>query len=269
MIHVITARNRAPYKSQLEQMFRLRHEIYVKERGWTALESEDGLEMDDYDDERTIYCLAIDDSGEVLGGLRLYPTTGPHLLLDHFPNLVDGEIPRGPDIYELTRYFIAPNRRDGGRPIRGELMCAMFEFAMARQLTSISLTCDTFFLPGIIRTGWKVRHLGVPADYDEGSAMAVLIPVDQEHLNCTRDAFEIDHPTLFVLPEHLAPETDFPMVTEIARLFDAMNRIEDAQSREAFEMFLNGLADGDADFSGGVERIADLITHPTRTTQEA
>ena len=85
-IHVITRDNRQRYGSMLEQHFRLRHEIFVGERGWNALRQTDGLDVDRYDDENAVYLLAADND-RVVGGLRLYPTLLPHMLSETFPHL--------------------------------------------------------------------------------------------------------------------------------------------------------------------------------------
>ena len=53
-VHIITSANRAVYGRELEQMHRLRHEIFVEELGWTDLWSAEGVERDDFDDEHAV-----------------------------------------------------------------------------------------------------------------------------------------------------------------------------------------------------------------------
>lgn len=90
----------------LDQMFRQRHEIYIKERGWTGLPSgEAPLERDEFDTPDAIYLLALDDRENALGGSRLLPTTKPHLFGEKFLHLARTRgVPKGDDIYELTRF---------------------------------------------------------------------------------------------------------------------------------------------------------------------
>ena len=66
-IHVVTRDNRHLYGNELQQYFRLRHEIFVEERGWKDLYRPDGLEIDRYDNEHAVYLLAIDRE-RVVGG---------------------------------------------------------------------------------------------------------------------------------------------------------------------------------------------------------
>src|SRR5256885_15204755 len=86
MIHVITSANRGLYGDELQEHFRIRHAIYVGERGWKALERADGLEKDQFDTGDAIYILGIE-GGRVVGGSRLVPTIKPHLLSEIFPYL--------------------------------------------------------------------------------------------------------------------------------------------------------------------------------------
>ena len=97
MIYLIDHGNRPAYLKQLEEMFRIRHDIYGGQRGWTALANPDGRDVDQYDTEDTIYLLGLDQMGRVYSGLRLNPTTGPHLINTVFPHAVSFEpIPVGP-----------------------------------------------------------------------------------------------------------------------------------------------------------------------------
>ena len=113
MIHIVTAANRRAYGAELAQHFRLRHDIYVAERGWKELARPDGLERDQFDNDDATYVLAVDDN-RVIGGSRLIPTLKPHLLSEVFAGLaaVRG-VPRGDDIVEWTRMFVVKERREG------------------------------------------------------------------------------------------------------------------------------------------------------------
>lgn len=259
MIHVITKDNRAPYEPQLEAMFRLRHQIYVDGRGWEALRRPDGREIDAYDTDEAVYFLRLNDRGDVLGGLRLAPTDRPHLLQDVFPHLCNGDIPCGPDIHEFTRYFVTPGYEAAKVEITGELLSAMFEFAMARSLTAISLTCDTFFLSRILEMGWEVKHLGLPQAYREGTAMAVLIPADARHLRATQTAHGIAYPSMFELPAGVAGDIGIEDAIQLSEFVTAWSRIPDAQARGAALSFIEALGEGHADLTGGVEAIAEMI----------
>lgn len=189
MQYVIDRRNRSAFAVQLEEMYRIRHRIYVEGRGWRALARPDRREIDEFDTEDAIYLLGLDSNGRVQSGLRLLPTTGPHLMRDIFPHaLTWGRVPNDNRIYEITRYFLTDEPADRGerRRTAGEILCAMFEFGLARGLTHISLVCDTFFMPTMLECGFKVHPLGLPTPYAEGTCIAVLFEVSHDVLANTR-----------------------------------------------------------------------------------
>lgn len=203
MLYVIDKSNRTAFADQVEQMFRIRHDIYVKQRDWTALDRPDGREIDQFDTEAAVYLLGIDATGGVYSGVRLSPTMGPHLIGDMFSHVVTlGDVPRSDAIFEMTRYFVAGHglTREERRRKGGEVLCAMFEYGLARGLTQFSLLCDTFFMPSMLELKWKVRPLGVPTPYREGSCIAVLFDITHDALERTRAVRDVKGPVLSFSP---------------------------------------------------------------------
>lgn len=197
MIYVIDRHNRRAFHAQIEEMYRLRHEIYVGRRGWKALEKPDGRDVDQFDMDSTVYILGIDDNGHVTAGLRLNPTTGPHLIRDVFPHAVTEEpIPVGETIYEFTRWFVVKERvsAEENRRVAGELLVAMLEYGKSIGLTHISLCCDSFFWKTMQEMRWDVRRLGPVTRYPEGKAIAVLFDVSDRMIANTREVREVSGP---------------------------------------------------------------------------
>jgi acyl-homoserine lactone synthase len=180
MIHVISAANRHLYEDVLEKHFRVRHEIFVDERGWEALRKPDRREIDSYDNEDTIYLLALE-GRRVVGGHRLYPTTKPAMLSEIFPHLADVRgIPSDPLIWEWSRYFIVRDRRDGNLNL--QLMAAVQEFCLAEGITQLSAIMETWWLPRFHEAGFVVAPLGLPALVENAWTMAALIDVSSDTL---------------------------------------------------------------------------------------
>jgi acyl-homoserine lactone synthase len=50
-IQVITGENKAEFADVLDEYFRLRHEVFVGERGWNDLRRPDGRDIDAYDND--------------------------------------------------------------------------------------------------------------------------------------------------------------------------------------------------------------------------
>jgi acyl-homoserine lactone synthase len=181
MIHVISAANRHIYEDVIEQHFRVRHEIFVEERKWEALRKPDGRDIDLYDNEDSIYLLALENR-RVLGGYRLYPTTKPTMMSEIFPHLaaVRG-CPADPLAWEWSRFFVVRDRRDGA--VNLQLMVAAQEFCLDQGIERLCLVMETWWLPRFHEAGFVVTPLGLPAMVEGASTMAATIDIRQETLD--------------------------------------------------------------------------------------
>lgn len=198
MVEAFTGADEVAHRAIFEEMFRQRCDIYVKRRKWADLVVVDGMERDGYDTRDAIYLAALDEDENVLASLRLLETKGPHLLADHFAHLCGGGVPRGSDILELTRFYVAPSVR--GRQVRDWMMgvigAGMFEYCLEHGIRQVSSVIDTFLLTAMLGAGWRVRPLGLPQRYPEGVAVAVLIDVRDEGLRSTRRSRGVAGPVL-------------------------------------------------------------------------
>lgn len=207
-ILVVNWSNRKLYEKQLEQHFRLRHDIYVVERKWQALARPINIEMDAFDTEHAIYLLAVDSRGDVIGGSRLVPTSQPHLLGNVFPHLANGTPPRAPDIYEWTRFFIAFPYRTAGTSaqLAGEVLCGLLEASLQLGTRKISVVCEAFWPERLRALGWKVEVLGDRLRIEDCEIVGALIEVTQAALEGTRRFYGIDgsvlHPLGDLTPFH-------------------------------------------------------------------
>ena len=185
MIHAISAANRHLYEDVIEQHFCLRHEIFVEERKWETLRKPDGREIDSYDNEDTVYLLALEDR-RVVGGHRLYPTTKPSMMSEVFPHLASVRgCPADPLVWEWSRYFVVRDRRDG--VLNLQLMAAVQEFCLDQGIAQVSAIMETWWLPRFHEAGFVVTPLGLPALIEDSWTMAATIEVRQESLNIVRE----------------------------------------------------------------------------------
>lgn len=182
-IHVVTRANRDLYQDALRQCFRLRHDIFVDERGWTGLARPDGLEIDAYDDEHAIYLLALD-GDRVVGGQRLYPTLRRHMISEVFPHLVAREIPRSPTVLEWTRYFVVKERRTGRTDCR--LLAALQDFCIEEGITHVTAVVEMWWLPRWQQAGFRAKPLGLPAPVEGQPTLAALIEISEESARAAR-----------------------------------------------------------------------------------
>lgn len=157
MIRLITGTADPRHQDLLEEHYRLRHDIFVGERGWVALARPDGREIDAYDTAQAVYVLAID-NGHVVGGYRFLPTSAPHLLQDHYSHLVDGPVPRGREIHEWSRFFIRGNRRGG--ELFGKLIGSVPGACKLLGIASLTSVIEPDWLPRFDAASFCYQLLG-------------------------------------------------------------------------------------------------------------
>jgi len=195
MIHIVTAENHKLYEKELVEHHRIRYDIYVRENQWKNLKVDDGHESDQFDNDDTIYLLAIED-GHVVGGSRFVPTIKPHLLSEVFPSLAEVRgVPRSPDIFEWTRLFAVAEKRDRNAPagsVTGKILCGGLEFLLGEEATGFTLVTEAWWLARTHSWGWKLSPLGMPALIDGEWLVASFVPTDQETLRATRHRYGIE-----------------------------------------------------------------------------
>lgn len=180
-VHVIRRDNRHLYSDILEDYFRLRHQIYVVERKWKVLDRPDKREIDQFDTDKTVYLLGLE-GRSIVAGMRLVPTTAPTLLSELFPKLsLDGPV-RRPDVYELSRIFVARNRRGEHAGPRAEavIQAAAMEYGLSVGLSAFTIVLESWWLPRLLDQGWVARPLGLPIDIDQMSTIAVMVDVNEQ-----------------------------------------------------------------------------------------
>lgn len=177
-MHVVRGDNSHLYEAELDQYFRGRYEVYVRERGWKDLERPDGRDIDQFDTEEAVHILAVENK-EVVGGRRMNPTTSPTLLSEVFPNASLLPLIRSPDVFETSRLWVARHKRgDRTRPrVESLLHAATMEFALAAGLSKTRTLFETWWIPRFQRIGWKMHPLGLPLKIDGLNCIAVTFEV--------------------------------------------------------------------------------------------
>jgi len=164
MIEVVTPDIAFLYRDKLEAMFRLRHRVFKSRMGWDV-NSRDGKERDVYDLLRPIYLLSTNDAGQVLGSLRLLPTTGPYMLRDVFPELLEGgAAPEHPQIWEPSRFAVdvgpgGSERRRMVSRVTSELLAGLVEWSLMFGITEIVGVYD-------VGMGKVMSRLGIDAKWE-------------------------------------------------------------------------------------------------------
>jgi acyl-homoserine lactone synthase len=190
MIRVIDRTNRHQFIRTLEQHFRLRHEIFVKERGWKVFDRDGIYEMDQYDNNDATYLISVDEHDEVIGSSRVYPTALPHMLSEQFPALVDGAVPQRIDMVEFTRLAICKSQR--GTRIYHEQFLGLQEFCLDQGMSGATTLIRTHRIPIVQKAGMNVVPLGLSQEIDGEMCTAILIEASEEVLERMRKVAGID-----------------------------------------------------------------------------
>ncbi|TPK95322.1 MULTISPECIES: acyl-homoserine-lactone synthase [unclassified Mesorhizobium] len=189
MLLVVTAQNSGKYQVELDQAFRLRHKVFVEEKGWTDLWREDGREIDRFDDEHAVHMLfTIED--RVVGYQRVLPSTRPTLLSEVLRDLCDGALPVGDTIWEWTRYCVEPQYRERGRmlsPVANALLSGIVEWGLSSGVDTVIIEMNPLWILRLVQLHFKVTPLGVPKLVGGEETVAVTARFDERTLQRLRE----------------------------------------------------------------------------------
>jgi len=164
MIEVLSSNTRGRLLSAdiFDSMFRLRSAVFCDRLGW-ELDNVSGRERDWFDDLNPTYMVARDRARptHALGCWRLLPTTGPYMLRDVFPELLDGQAaPRDARVWEISRLAVSPETHAPDSPFGfGEIPVAMLRRLFA---FSCEIGIDAFVTVTSVAVERMVKKLGLP-----------------------------------------------------------------------------------------------------------
>jgi acyl homoserine lactone synthase len=130
----------------LEELLRLRYRVFKERLNWDV-ECQDGMERDRYDDLNPVHLAYRGESGAIEGCIRLLPTTGPNMLRDVLPSLLNGTpAPCSPRIWESSRFSLDTQSTDKSKVrltrATHELFAGMIEFGLMWGLSHIVTVAD-------------------------------------------------------------------------------------------------------------------------------
>lgn len=140
-----------------ETMFKDRAAQFHDRLGWEVNVDATGYERDSYDNQNPLYIIWEKPDGTHGGSLRLLPTTGDHMLADHFLNLTDGVRIESPLIWECTRFCLAPGAE---ATVSSALMLGVLEIGLDAGLTHVAGVFDARMIRVYRRVGWGPTILG-------------------------------------------------------------------------------------------------------------
>jgi len=163
----------------LRAMFVARKEVFIDLLGWDVPVIGGLFEIDQFDDPHARYIIILDDDGRHRASARLLPTTRPHILDQLYGELCEEALPRGPQIFEITRFCLdryqsAAERREA----RDALVSGLVITAMANGILTYTGVAEQSWLNQIMTFGWRCRALGTPRQAGDRMLAALRIDID-------------------------------------------------------------------------------------------
>jgi acyl-homoserine lactone synthase len=189
VIHLVTPENDYRYRDEMEQAYRLRHQVFVEKMGCHNLAKPDGREIDQFDNKHTVHMLYIE-HGTVLGYQRLLPSTRPHLLSEIMPQLCEVERPVGAHIWEISRHCVAPGQRQGegyASPVTNALGSGLLEWAFECGVSKFIIEIEPMGLLPLVQLHFQPLPLGLPSKVNGREVLAVTLTFDGRTLERFRE----------------------------------------------------------------------------------
>jgi N-acyl-L-homoserine lactone synthetase len=195
MLKVIQGIRASLFPKEMDAMFRNRAATFSDRLGWNVRVT-GGHERDEFDDANPIYLVSVDPyTNKYWGSMRLLPTTGPNMLRDVFPFLLeDGDVVESATIWEGSRICAVategqPERtRNGVNLAVGELLAGGGEIAIAAGLTQLVCVCDVRMYRVFRAAGCNPQIVGKPRRIDRTMSFAVLFDVGEGPLRAIQNA---------------------------------------------------------------------------------
>ena len=202
MLKLIEGSYASFFPKEIDAMFRNRAETFSGRLGWEVT-VKDGYERDEFDRANPLYLVSVDpDTEQYWGSLRLLPTTGPNMLRDVFPQLLDGEYIESATIWESSRICAAaiagqPERnRSGVNYVLSELILGIGEVAVAAGLTQVVSVFDARIFRVLKAAGCNPQIIGTPQRIGGVMSYAGLFDTGEGPLRAFRAATGIEHSVL-------------------------------------------------------------------------
>jgi len=201
VIEFITPDRYGMFVRELSEMHRLRYRVFKQRLGWDVEVSGD-MEIDEFDARQPAYLLQKGDEGQIQGCVRLLPTTGPTMLRDTSPVLLDDQpAPASETIWESSRFGFdlsagQPKGTGGIALATYELFAGMIEFGLMHHLSDIVTVTDVRMERILQRVGWPLRRLGRPRSIGNTVAVAGYLSVARETLAHLSRAADLNAPVI-------------------------------------------------------------------------
>ena len=203
MLKLIEGSYASFFPREMDAMFRNRAGIFHERLGWEVVVT-NGYERDRFDDLNPLYLVSVDPVTErYRGSLRLLPTTGPNMLRDVFPQLLEeGEVVESATIWEASRICTAAPEANFGRSATGahvvlaELIAGIGEVSVLAGLTQIVAVFDERLLRILKAVRCFPEIIGRPQRIGGTMSYAALFDSGEDILTAFRTVVGIESSVL-------------------------------------------------------------------------
>jgi N-acyl-L-homoserine lactone synthetase len=214
MLKLIEGARASLFPMEMDAMFRNRAFTFSERLGWDVT-VKDGYEKDIFDESNPLYLVSVDpNSNEYWGSLRLLPTTGPNMLRDVFPYLLeDGEYIESATIWEGSRICCVSvdgqpqRRRNGVNFVLSELIAGIGQVAILAGLTQVVGVFDARIYRVLKAVGCNPQLIGRPRRIGGTMSYAGLFDTGEgllSDLNAFREELGIELPRSKELAKELS-----------------------------------------------------------------
>ena len=180
MLLIIDTLNRAYEHAAIRSMFEARKRVFIDLLKWDLPALAGRYELDQFDDINAAYLIVTDPDGQHLASARLLPTTEPGLLGGLYPNLVNGPVPEGDEIVEITRFGLSPGiGARQRRAARDTLLIGLAQYALENDITTYTGVAEFAWFRQVQGFGWACRALGETAIHDGRALVGLAIDIDE------------------------------------------------------------------------------------------
>ena len=194
MIDVIMKRDANTRSSDIQDMHRLRYQVFKERMNWNV-QAVNRMERDAYDDMDPVYILAFAEDDKLVGTWRMLPTTGPYMLRDVFPELLDGQpAPCDPRIWECSRFAVqtaGDTSRDNLAALgkaTSEIFCGLVEFCLVSGIEQIITVYDLRIGRLLPRIGCAPSWRSRPHRISNRVTLAGVFDINQRVLSAIQEA---------------------------------------------------------------------------------
>jgi len=180
----------------LKSMYRLRHSVFRDRLHWDV-NSNNGLEYDEFDQCNPLYLVVKDDNSHVVGSWRLLPTTGPYMLKNVFPYLLHGQpAPEHPGTWEISRFALSESKEQLGGfgfsdvPVR--MIQTVVRYARQKAIEHYVAVISVAVERMLRKTGLKLHRYGPPVRIGNVTTVACWIPMDRAAENAVFGLSQLD-----------------------------------------------------------------------------